>query len=55
MYYYIYNNYRLVDLPWHSPLMWYFAAMFVDFCYYWGHRGTHGKLHEKIASIKCRN
>jgi len=41
MYYYIYNNYRLVDLPWHSPLMWYFAAMFVDFCYYWGHRGTH--------------
>lgn len=41
IYYYIYNNYRLVELPWDSPVTWYSAAILVDFFYYWGHRGTH--------------
>ena len=43
-YIYIYRNYRLFDLQWDSAITWYFAALFVDFCYYWGHRASHGKL-----------
>merc|ERR1712071_62421 len=41
LYHYIYKNFHMVDLPWHNPVMWYFAALAVDFCYYWGHRSTH--------------
>jgi len=40
-YFFIYQNYRLIELPWDSPITWYFAAIFTDFCYYWGHRATH--------------
>lgn len=43
LYTYVYRNYRLVDLPWDSVFTWYFAALFVDFCYYWGHRASHGR------------
>merc|ERR1712071_433832 len=41
IYIHIYNNYRFCDLPWDHPLTWYLAAIFVDFCYYWGHRASH--------------
>ena len=41
-YFYIYHHFRIIDLPWNSPLTWYIAAIFVDFCYYWGHRASHG-------------
>ncbi|KAF2901776.1 hypothetical protein ILUMI_04410 [Ignelater luminosus] len=40
-YMYIYENFRLVDLPWNYPLTWYLAAIGVDFCYYWLHRACH--------------
>lgn len=40
-YYYIYNNYRLLDIPWDSPYVWYTAAILTDLAYYWGHRATH--------------
>ncbi|XP_075231244.1 alkylglycerol monooxygenase-like isoform X2 [Lycorma delicatula] len=41
LYMFIYENYRLVNLPWDSPLTWYIAALSVDFCYYWVHRASH--------------
>ena len=41
-YRYIFQNYRIVDLPWDSPYTWYLSAIFFDFCYYWGHRLSHG-------------
>ncbi|CAG9765048.1 unnamed protein product [Ceutorhynchus assimilis] len=41
LYFYIYNRFRLLDLPWDSPITWYLAAIGVDFCYYWVHRACH--------------
>ncbi|XP_039291102.1 alkylglycerol monooxygenase-like [Nilaparvata lugens] len=41
LYVYIYENYRLMELPWDSPMTWYIAAIAVDFCYYWVHRASH--------------
>lgn len=44
----IYDNYRILDLPWDDPLTWYLAAIFVDFCYYWGHRFSHSKSNRQL-------
>ncbi|CAH1175633.1 unnamed protein product [Phaedon cochleariae] len=41
MYFYLYEKFRLVNLPWDTPLTWYLAAVGVDFCYYWVHRACH--------------
>ncbi|XP_066141130.1 alkylglycerol monooxygenase-like [Euwallacea fornicatus] len=41
LYFYIYKNFRICDLPWDWPLTWYLAAIGVDFCYYWVHRACH--------------
>ena len=43
-YLYIYENYRIVDLPWDSPVTWYFTAIFLDLCFYWSHRAGHGEV-----------
>lgn len=37
----VYTNWRLVDLPWNSPLTWWIAFLSVDFFYYWFHRAAH--------------
>ncbi|KAG8231468.1 hypothetical protein J437_LFUL000185 [Ladona fulva] len=37
----IHERWRLVDLPWDSPLTWYIALLATDFCYYWVHRASH--------------
>lgn len=42
LYFWIYNNYKMYELPWDSVLFWYAAAVMVDFCYYWMHRASHG-------------
>ncbi|XP_057160513.1 alkylglycerol monooxygenase isoform X9 [Ursus arctos] len=41
-YIYIWENYRLISLPWHSPWTWYLTFLGVDFGYYWFHRMAHG-------------
>ena len=46
LYIYVYNNYRLIEMPWNSAINWYAAALLVDFGYYWVHRAAHGKLYE---------
>nr|XP_008528101.1 PREDICTED: alkylglycerol monooxygenase [Equus przewalskii] len=46
-YVYIWENYRLIGLPWDSPWTWYLTFLAVDFGYYWFHRMAHGKLQTK--------
>lgn len=40
-YIYIWENYRLFELPWDSPWTWYLTFLGVDFGYYWFHRMSH--------------
>ncbi|CAH1251063.1 AGMO [Branchiostoma lanceolatum] len=40
-YVWVYENYRLVDLPWDSPVTWWTAFILVEFTYYWLHRMSH--------------
>ncbi|XP_068791108.1 alkylglycerol monooxygenase isoform X2 [Struthio camelus] len=40
-YVYVWDNYRLFELPWHSPGTWYLTFLGVDFAYYWFHRISH--------------
>nr|CAD7194828.1 unnamed protein product [Timema douglasi] len=40
-YIFIYENFRLMELPWGSAWTWYLAVVGVDFCYYWLHRACH--------------
>ncbi|XP_063343540.1 alkylglycerol monooxygenase [Pelmatolapia mariae] len=40
-YMYVWNHYRLVELPWDSAWTWWFTFLGVDFCYYWVHRFAH--------------
>lgn len=51
-YVYIYENFRLYNLPWNSPITWYLAALGVDFCYYWVHRACHGKKYCRSVQMK---
>ncbi|KAM6451075.1 alkylglycerol monooxygenase isoform 2-T2 [Liasis olivaceus] len=41
MYTYVWNNYRIIQLPWDSSWTWYFTFIGVDFGYYWFHRMAH--------------
>lgn len=38
----IYENWRIVELPWDSPYTWYLTLLGVDLGYYWVHRACHG-------------
>ncbi|KAM7382948.1 hypothetical protein PAMP_002641 [Pampus punctatissimus] len=40
-YMYVWDRYRLVELPWDSAWTWWFTFLGVDFCYYWVHRYAH--------------
>uniref|UniRef100_A0A8C0FTQ0 Alkylglycerol monooxygenase n=1 Tax=Bubo bubo TaxID=30461 RepID=A0A8C0FTQ0_BUBBB len=40
-YIYVWNNYRLFELPWDSPWTWYLTFLGVDFAYYCFHRISH--------------
>ncbi|XP_061443132.1 alkylglycerol monooxygenase isoform X1 [Rhineura floridana] len=40
-YIYVWENYRLCELPWDSPWTWYMTFLGVDFGYYWFHRMAH--------------
>lgn len=41
MYFYVYENWRLCDLPWDSTLTWIVGFIGMDFLYYWFHRAAH--------------
>ncbi|XP_076593773.1 alkylglycerol monooxygenase [Chaetodon auriga] len=40
-YIYVWDQYRLVELPWDSSWTWWLTFLGVDFCYYWVHRFAH--------------
>ncbi|KAI1715846.1 fatty acid hydroxylase superfamily domain-containing protein [Ditylenchus destructor] len=40
-YVFIWNNFRLIELPWDSAFTWLFCFLFQDFAYYLGHRAIH--------------
>lgn len=40
-YLYVWDNFRLLTLPWDSAWTWWFCLIGVDFCYYWVHRFAH--------------
>uniref|UniRef100_A0A915J666 Fatty acid hydroxylase domain-containing protein n=1 Tax=Romanomermis culicivorax TaxID=13658 RepID=A0A915J666_ROMCU len=39
--YWLYENYRLIDLPWDSVWTWILSLLCVDLSYYWFHRAAH--------------
>ena len=41
-YMYVWDRYRLVELPWDNAWTWWLTFLGVDFCYYWVHRFAHG-------------
>ncbi|CDQ64802.1 unnamed protein product [Oncorhynchus mykiss] len=41
-YIYVWDNLRLLELPWDSAWAWWLAFLVVDFSYYWVHRFAHG-------------
>ncbi|KAK5862125.1 hypothetical protein PBY51_017554 [Eleginops maclovinus] len=40
-YMFVWDRYRLLELPWDSAWTWWIAFLGVDFCYYWVHRLAH--------------
>lgn len=42
VYVFIWNNWRLIELPWDSPWTWLLCFIAQDFMYYLGHRAIHG-------------
>ncbi|XP_077383304.1 alkylglycerol monooxygenase [Festucalex cinctus] len=40
-YVYVWEHFRLVELPWDSAWTWWLSFLAVDFCYYWFHRFAH--------------
>lgn len=42
-YFYIYENWRIYELPWDSLATWIIAGLLTDLGYYWVHRAAHGK------------
>jgi alkylglycerol monooxygenase len=55
LYIYIYDRFRVCELAWNSASTWYFAALAVDFCYYWVHRASHGMYYILlfICALMC--
>ena len=42
LYSYIYENYKIVDLPYDNVWTYVIAMLFIDMAYYWFHRAAHG-------------
>jgi alkylglycerol monooxygenase len=41
VFHFLYDNYRIVDLPLHSVWTWITSLLLVEFVYYWTHRALH--------------
>ena len=50
-YAWIYEHWRLADLPWDSALTWWLAFFGVDCLFYWFHRMAHGRCMHWSANI----
>lgn len=49
-YTWVFENFRLFELPYDSVWTYVFALLFIDMIYYWFHRAAHGKLIKKIKN-----
>ena len=47
-YYYIYENWKIYELPWDSLFTWIAAALLTDLGYYWVHRAAHGNYKKNL-------
>src|SRR5690606_21951105 len=41
LFYFLYDNYRIVDLPKHCVSTWFLSLLLIEFVYYWVHRSLH--------------
>lgn len=41
VYVYLYDNYRIIDMPLYSIWTWLVSLLLVEFVYYWTHRALH--------------
>lgn len=41
LFYFLYDNYRIVDLPKNCVSTWFISLLSVEFVYYWVHRSLH--------------
>ncbi|KAI2805374.1 hypothetical protein BLOT_004370 [Blomia tropicalis] len=41
LFYFMYDNYRIIDLPKHCVSTWFLSLLLVEFVYYWVHRSLH--------------
>ena len=44
VYVWVFENMRLVTLPWQSPITWWISFLAFDCGYYWFHRLAHGNV-----------
>ena len=52
-YAWVYEHWRIAELPWDSSLTWWVAFFGVDCGYYWFHRMAHGKYRCCMSSQAC--
>ena len=55
LYCYLYEYYKICELPWESVWTWYTVFLTVDFFYYWFHRASHGMLTPSIKFFDINN
>ena len=48
IYQWVYDNYRIMTMPWDSVYTYMFALVMVDYAAYWWHRGSHGECENSI-------
>ena len=54
-YMFVWNHFRLVELPWDSPWTWWLAFLAVDFGYYVVHRSSHGTWYWIFTHFHVQN
>lgn len=54
-YVYVWDNYRLLELPWDSAWTWWLSFLAVDLGYYWLHRFAHGWSTQTHTHLKQKS
>ena len=53
LYTYVWQHYKLFDLPWHSSITWVVAFILEDLAHYLAHRACHGVFFVRCISKYC--
>lgn len=51
-YMWVYDHFKVFELPWNSQWTWWLCFLGVDMGYYWFHRLAHGKTLYRLAHGK---